>query len=254
MRETMDAALTEEARRIVRKSIADESQKFIAGQLSEHDYFVHQVPQPCKDGSLVWTEVITHYFKDPITNKVMIHGVTRDITERQKLDEKVRFLASHDVLTGVLNRGAFFEQGDLWFWEAKKQQTPLIFIHFDLNQFKQLNDSYGHHFGDEVLKQFAQQLKGTFEDNSQVLIARLGGDEFSVLIAHQSMEQVEEQCGQFIAALTNITQVQGRQIHIQTSIGLAQIHDEESLAELSIRADQALYQDKKQSRTRILGE
>jgi predicted signal transduction protein with EAL and GGDEF domain len=147
------------------------------GEITEHDHFVHQLPQPHKNGGLVWTEVITHYFRDPITNKVMIHGVTRDITERKKLDEKVHYLASHDTLTGILNRSAFFEKGELLFWEAKRNQGSLSFLHFDLNHFKPLNDTYGHHFGDRVLQYFAQKLTESFNANDHTLIARLGGDE-----------------------------------------------------------------------------
>lgn len=247
MQDTVDAALTEEAKLIVRKAVAEEKHKFVTGQKTVKDYEVHQLPQPCKDGSVVWTEVITHFFHDPVTQKVFIHGVTRDITVRHKLDEQVRFLANHDALTRLHNRHAFFETGELWFWHAKQQQTTLVYLQFDLNGFKPINDTYGHDMGDEVLKVFALLLQETFKDKVQQntgLIARMGGDEFSTLLTQSSVEQVRHLCAQLQSHLAQPIEIKDQRVQFSTAIGLAVLDKQQTLSELAITADQDLYRHK----------
>lgn len=84
MAEPMDAALVPETARFVRESIHDIVRKLHTGEASFDQHYINEVPQPCKDGSIVWTEVITTYFANPETGTIEIRGVTRDITERKK--------------------------------------------------------------------------------------------------------------------------------------------------------------------------
>ena len=257
MQQSVDAALTEEARLVVRKAIAEEKNKFVTGQKTEKDYEVHQLPQPCKDGSLVWTEVITHFFNDPVTTKVLIHGVTRDITVRHKLDEQVRFLANHDALTRLQNRHAFFETGELWFWHAKQQKTPLAYLQFDLNGFKPINDTFGHAMGDEVLKYFADLLEDTFKEPMQqntALVARMGGDEFSVLLAQVSEEDLAEWRQKLLAKTAQPLTIKGQTLSFSTAIGQAFLDDEQTLSELAMIADQDLYRHKHYLKSQVAAE
>jgi two-component system sensor histidine kinase/response regulator len=90
MAEPMDAALSEESRRAVRTMIDQQVRAFREGQMSADDYFNSEVAQPCKDGSEVWTEVITHYRRDETTGRIQIQGVTRDITTRKQAEDALR--------------------------------------------------------------------------------------------------------------------------------------------------------------------
>ncbi len=90
MAEPMDAALVPESRATVRALMAQRVAAFQAGELASQDYFTEVVAQPCKDGSLVWTEVVTHFQRNDSTGHVEIYGVTRNITKRREAEEKLR--------------------------------------------------------------------------------------------------------------------------------------------------------------------
>jgi diguanylate cyclase (GGDEF)-like protein/PAS domain S-box-containing protein len=100
--------------------------------------------------------------------------IARDITEQIKAEEELRWAAEHDPLTGLLNRAAFRSSAE------KQGHRPAILLVLELENFKQVNDAYGHHVGDQVLQRAAWVLSDTLNEDG--LTARLGGDEFAALV------------------------------------------------------------------------
>lgn len=128
-------------------------------------------------------------------------GVARDVTALRQAEEKLRFLAHHDPLTGLTNRSLFLDRLESALRAAHRHQSSLALLFLDLNDFKQINDTHGHAMGDRVLCMIARRLEGCIRDTDTV--ARMGGDEFTVLLTDiQSAEAVSKKVEQIIAAVT----------------------------------------------------
>jgi len=128
-------------------------------------------------------------------------GVARDVTALREAEEKLRFLAHHDPLTGLTNRSLFHDRLELAIRTARRHQNCLALLFLDLNDFKHINDTHGHAVGDRVLCKIAKRLEGCVRETDTV--ARMGGDEFTVLLTGaQSVDVVSHKVEQIIAAVT----------------------------------------------------
>lgn len=90
LKEPLDELLSSPQREELLTQLSTEKENFLAGRITSEDYFIHEIEQPCKDGSWVTTEIITNFIKDPVSGKIELHGVTRDITERKRAEEMIR--------------------------------------------------------------------------------------------------------------------------------------------------------------------
>ena len=106
--------------------------------------------------------------------------IVRDLTEKRLSEEHIKHMAYHDGLTGLMNRNAFTTSLDSLIREHPEHAFTVLFI--DLDRFKQVNDSFDHSCGDEVLKAVAARLQALFREDDT--IARMGGDEFTVILAN----------------------------------------------------------------------
>jgi diguanylate cyclase (GGDEF)-like protein len=134
----------------------------------------------------------------------LIHFVTNafiaHLTARVKaLLERQKEIASHDVLTGLLNRRAFFETGEAEADRSQRYGHPLAVVFLDLDDFKRLNDSQGHEAGDRALKAVANGLSGSLRTTDR--LARLGGDEFAVLLPEISYDAATDAGNKIAAAV-----------------------------------------------------
>ncbi|RRQ22635.1 sensor domain-containing diguanylate cyclase [Thiohalobacter thiocyanaticus] len=128
-------------------------------------------------------------------------GVARDVTALRQAEEKLRFLAHHDPLTGVTNRSLFDDRLDSALRAARRHQSSLALLFLDINDFKYINDTHGHAVGDRVLCTIARRLKRCVRETDTV--ARMGGDEFIVLLTDiQSPDAVSRKVEQIVAVLT----------------------------------------------------
>ncbi|ROQ18422.1 PAS domain S-box-containing protein/diguanylate cyclase (GGDEF)-like protein [Marinimicrobium koreense] len=128
-------------------------------------------------------------------------GVARDVTALRQAEEKLRFLAHHDPLTGLTNRLLFHDRLESALRSAHRHQSRLALLFLDLNDFKYINDTHGHAMGDRVLCMIAERLKGCVRETDTV--ARMGGDEFTVLLTDiQSVAAVYDKVEEIIAAVT----------------------------------------------------
>jgi diguanylate cyclase (GGDEF)-like protein/PAS domain S-box-containing protein len=115
-------------------------------------------------------------------------GTLLDITEKKQAQEMVNHLAYYDTLTGIPNRNLFYKTVNQKLIEAKMNSHKLALMFIDLDQFKVVNDTYGHHAGDLLIKQAAEKMKEIFVDKG--FVSRFGGDEFVVLMPYEEMESI----------------------------------------------------------------
>jgi diguanylate cyclase (GGDEF)-like protein len=178
-------------------------------------------------------------------------AVILDITERKRLEENLRALASTDPLTGVPNRRTFESVGRREMERARRYAKPFTLIALDIDHFKKVNDTHGHDVGDAVLKDVAKacsaQLRGTD------IFARLGGEEFAALLPETDIKAASglaDRLRQGIA-LQPIFSAKGPLV-VTVSVGVAEYTPQETgLDQVLKRADEALYAAKRNGRNRV---
>lgn len=171
-------------------------------------------------------------------------GVARDITDRKKAEETIAFQAFHDLLTGLPNRVLFKDRLRMTLAQAKRSQKLVGLMFIDIDRFKLVNDTYGHHEGDELLKSFAQRAGGCLRSGDT--LARQGGDEFTVLLPdlHSSTDATKI-AAKMIAEMKRPFKIAGIDFFTTISIGIAIFPDDGDTPELLFRnADIAMYQIK----------
>ena len=178
--------------------------------------------------------------------RYLIH-VIDDVTERRRADEKIAHMAHYDALTDLPNRTLFREQIERELTKvANGDQFALLYI--DVDEFKGINDSLGHHVGDELLKAIAGRLRGCLKEGD--LIARLGGDEFAVIqTGIQSSAEVLSFVTRIYHAIRQPYHCLGHQLSTDASIGIALApQDGTDLDQLVKNADLAMYGAKAEGR------
>ncbi|MCE9644739.1 MAG: GGDEF domain-containing protein [Chloroflexi bacterium] len=158
----------------------------------------------------------------------------QDITARKKSEEYLRYLGTHDVMTGLYNR-AYFEEEVGKLAESKDQ---ISFILADLDGLKRVNDSMGHQAGDNLIRRAAEVLKAVF--NQGEIAARIGGDEFIAILENQDPQEFIERIQSFI--ILNNKYYQGSELRL--ALGSATRLKNEGLEKTFTRADEAMYLDK----------
>ena len=181
-----------------------------------------------------------------------------DITTQQALEERLRHDASHDSLTGLLNRKAFGDFYEAACSRAARQHSSVGLLYIDLDGFKEINDSFGHHVGDSVLVEAGRRLSSC--TRREETLARLGGDEFAVLVEGVEDErQVTSLADRILDALALPLQELSDGTRIGASIGIALSHEPGSIEEaghhpdtpsLLSEADEAMYCAKRNGRCR----
>ena len=185
-------------------------------------------------------QTITHYV-----------GIFKDAAERIQKEESLSQLAKRDSLTGLLNRMGFSELLQEAFRVSQRDGDELTVIFLDLDNFKLLNDRFGHHYGDELLKNIAKRIKSGLKQSDKV--ARFGGDEFVILINNEVPSSVLQR---IVSTLQNNIlrpfQIFDVDFEASASIGVASYpHDAISSESLLQAADAAMYQAKRAGKNRI---
>jgi diguanylate cyclase (GGDEF)-like protein len=173
----------------------------------------------------------------------------RDITEERALKRDLSYRASHDELTGLSNSRAW---GEALSAEGDRRRDPgdgLGVIFIDLDNFKQINDRYGHPVGDRVLAEVAHRIRSAVRAGD--LAARIGGDEFAALLRGlSSVEDARAAATRVADALARPAMVDSSEIECQASIGLSYTERREQVKALVRQADTALYAAKEQGKGR----
>lgn len=206
--------------------------------------YVGEVEQVCKDGRRVWSEVKISGMYDATGAFVGILGVSRDLTERRKIEERMRYMAQHDTLTGLPNRTLFADRLQKALQYAVRHKKALALMLLDLNKFKPVNDTHGHAVGDLLLQQVAERLQHAIRSSDTV--ARIGGDEFIILLPQvDELHHAALVAEKIQHAIALPFDIHGLEIQISCSIGVACFpEDGETDLVLSKVADQRMYQQK----------
>ena len=177
-----------------------------------------------------------------------LYAVARDITESKRADELITYQAYHDILTDLPNRVLFKDRLSLALLQAKRGRGGLAVMFVDLDRFKVVNDSLGHHIGDELLQQVAIRLKACLKHSDT--LSRFGGDEFTVVLPE--LDQPEEASLVAQALLKSLTRpfvLAGHSVHVSASIGVAVYPGDGEGVDVLIRnADLAMHSMKDQGR------
>jgi len=162
--------------------------------------------------------------------------------------------ATRDFLTGLYNRQYAMPRAEMELARATRKPAPVCVLMLDIDHFKQVNDTYGHDGGDQVLKSFAQLLTRTVRQ--QDLVARIGGEEFFIMLPDTDLPGAQRMANRLLQALrTSTIEYAGQQFVVTCSMGVIDWHGPgESVQNLLIRADRLLYQAKQQGRNRYVSE
>ncbi len=172
-------------------------------------------------------------------------AIVRDISERHLQQEQLRHQALHDSLTGLPNRTLLVDRIDHALEAARRDRQPQALILLDLDRFKEINDTLGHHVGDMVLADLARRLVQPIRESDT--IARLGGDEFAVLLpAVSDLERAQRVAERIFRSLDGPFEVEGLKLEVGVSIGIAMYPEHaEDTSRLLQCADVAMYAAKK---------
>ena len=191
------------------------------------------------EGELIATEVHSSVVTLPRFGDVLV-SVIQNITARLAADEIVKHLAFHDTLTGLANRVMLDERLRLALSEADRYGDTLGIVYLDLDEFKPINDQFGHAFGDTVLKTVAERLTRCVRECDTV--ARMGGDEFLVIFPRLNSRDELARLGRKVyECIAQPIEIDERTVQVSTKIGLATYHTGEAPDELISRADHAMY-------------
>lgn len=179
-----------------------------------------------------------------IQNAKLYEQAQQEIADRKKAEEAIKHMAHHDALTGLPNRRLFNERIALEIARSKRNHQKIGVILFDLDQLKDVNDSYGHSVGDLLLQAVGQRLLGLLRKSDTV--ARMGGDEFLLILPEMKQSQDAILTAERILnALSTPFLLEGHQINITTSIGIVFYPDDGTeVDDLIKKADFAMYKAK----------
>jgi diguanylate cyclase (GGDEF)-like protein/PAS domain S-box-containing protein len=216
----------------------------------------HEYRMVHADGHVIWVSEQAFIVRNEDGEPWLIQGVIFDITERKHAEEEVAFLAYHDKLTGLPNRVLFEEMLDVSLARGRRHELGVGVVFLDLDNFKLVNDSLGHHAGDELLKQLAGRLRGSTRETD--LVARQGGDEFLLLLSDlergagpvpgtdADLVVAEHVATRVLEALQEPFDLSGTRFFATASIGVSLYpRDAVDATTLMRNADAAMYQAKK---------
>ena len=221
----------------------------LSGEFATGDYrFIRP------DGSTVWIHDRSHMVHGIDGKQAFVQGVMFDITEQKELESRLAHLAYHDVLTDLPNRAMFGEHLELSLARAERRGLGVAVLFVDLDDFKGVNDSFGHTVGDELLKVVGARLVRATRATD--LVARQSGDEFLILMSDletgvdgaTAREAVEIVLGRIAGAFADPALLSGHEVSASASAGFAIYpYDGRSERDLLRQADARMYERKRRS-------
>ncbi|MBN1566398.1 MAG: EAL domain-containing protein [Acidobacteria bacterium] len=221
-------------------------------QLLDGEISSYQVEKRCLHawGQFVWMMITVSLVRDEEGRALYLIMQFQDISERKELAGRLEYLADHDFLTGLYNRRHFEQELAHEVDRAARYGSPGAVLMIDVDNFKTINDTFGHMAGDDLLKGIAGLLKHRMRHTD--ILARVGGDEFAVLLPQTNAIQATTAADDFVKALDKqAAMLANESIRISASVGVASF-DGISAAEVLARADVAMYGAKQAGRNRFV--
>jgi diguanylate cyclase (GGDEF)-like protein/PAS domain S-box-containing protein len=222
-----------------------ESDAFLAGHGG--DLTDYRMVRP--DGRVVWIRDRAFAHRDEDGRVVWEQGILFDVTELKDAEARIAHMAFHDGLTGLANRQLFEETLELALERARRDRSVVAVLFLDLDNFKQVNDSFGHHAGDLLLTEVAQRLRDCTRGTD--LVARQGGDEFLILLADletaDATTTLSTLAGRIQQALAQPFRLYGVDLAPSASIGISEFPNDAYDAETLLKnADIVMYRSKRE--------
>lgn len=211
----------------------------------DRDHYQAELPVRRRDGSRMWGSFTASLVRDDSGDPIYLIGMLEDITARRAQTEQLEYQALHDSLTDLPNRTLLNDRLHQAILTAQREGRQVALLIMDLNRFKDVNDTFGHHLGDSLLKQVGPRIMAQLRESDTV--ARLGGDEFAVVLP-----TADDESGALLAArrilkaLEEPFEIEDQRLEVGGSIGIA-ITPQHGLdpATLMRRADIAMYHAKR---------
>lgn len=225
------------------------------GRWSHHVHHINDGGQPesfelrllSKDNRVVWFQHICAPVYDAKGRQVGVRSTNLDITQRKESEEHIERMAFYDPLTDLPNRRSLVKRIRSLIEGGSKPPQRFAVLFLDLSRFKNINDSFGHSFGDRLLKLIAERLRSACQNGC--LVSRFGGDEFIILLERvQGKEMVAEMAKRLLLAIEQPLELDGIDLHVSASVGISFYPEDGEDEDTLIRnADVAMYKTKKDS-------
>jgi diguanylate cyclase (GGDEF)-like protein/PAS domain S-box-containing protein len=200
-----------------------------------------------KDGSRIPVQIVVTALRDSEEQITGFVSISYDLTERKRADEYIHHIAHHDSLTGLPTRTLLRDRVEVSIERAKRSDDQLAILMVDLDNFKRVNDSLGHHAGDTVLCEISRRLKTCIRKSDT--IARMGGDEFVVLLTNlRSSKDADEICQKLLNTIAQPIRIGKHEIIVTASIGIGLYPGCDDVDTLFKNADVAMYRVKASGR------
>jgi diguanylate cyclase (GGDEF)-like protein/PAS domain S-box-containing protein len=205
-----------------------------------------------RDGRAVWVSVSATLVRDEYGEPLHVLGQMQDVTERREYEQRLRHLADHDPLTGLLNRRGFERALEAHVARTRRYGAAGALLVVDLDGFKYINDTLGHHAGDQLIIACAAALRERLRETD--VLGRLGGDEFAVLLPVESAPEAAVVAGALVEIVRQRARGFGGQQagNVTASIGVAAVDVATATSgELMVSADLAMYEAKEAGRNQF---
>ncbi len=216
--------------------------------LQENGFWQGELWDRRKDGHIYPKWAAISLIRDDAGHPTHYIASFTDISERKAAEERIHRLAHHDVLTGLLNRFSLEDRLQQALLSAQRENRLTAVLFIDMDRFKSINDTLGHHVGDLLLIEVARRLKGSVRESD--IVARLGGDEFVVVLTGLDDSLAPAHCAENIVTLLGLPYlIEGHDLHTTPSVGISIYPDDGDGPETLMKnADTAMYHAKELGR------
>lgn len=211
---------------------------------------VHEYRRCTDKGEYLWVRCSFHLFEDPETEEVRGYAYVQDIHEEKSKEISLKYNAEHDIMTGFFNKTTAEERIRAYLNSSEGQFGRHAFYIIDIDYFKYVNDTFGHLFGDKVIREMADSIRSIFRESD--IMGRLGGDEFCVFMRNvESWGIIENRAKELCERISRSYIRGGKSSSVSASVGVAVYAEHgHSFSELFEHADRALYIAKEKGRNR----